>query len=129
MTAQTKDDTDHTLRALRSLLRNVRCSLSSERLAQDRIEKHLLDMGIPYEREWTLGPGEKIDFFLSRSGVGLEVKVTKKWSRREVARQCERYLATDSLKGLLLVTGKAQALPETLSGKPVRVLYLAESLL
>lgn len=95
-----------------------------EAVCQQQIGKYLTSFGVVFEPEKVLVGFGRIDFFFPRSGLGLEVKANKQWCKREVFRQMERYAECDSITGLLLATGKMQGLPDTLRGKPARILSL-----
>ncbi len=76
-------------------------------------------------REHNFGKGVGVcDFFFPQSGIVVEAKAFKSWSKRQVYRQCQRYCQQDDVKGLILATGKAQGLPPEINGKPVRVYQL-----
>ncbi|WP_194591721.1 hypothetical protein, partial [Vibrio anguillarum] len=87
-------------------------SLSDEVAAQDDIEKVLIKHGISYEREKHLSDTDIVDFFLPESGVAIEVKAAKEWSKTRVHAQCERYCQHENVKGIVLATAKMQGLPK-----------------
>jgi hypothetical protein len=95
-----------------------------ETACQEQIADYLDSLKILFEREYSLDTSNRIDFFFPRSGIGLEVKAGKRWSKKEVFRQIERYSSFVEIKGLILATGRAQGLPEVLNDKPVRILSL-----
>jgi predicted SpoU family rRNA methylase len=96
---------------------------TNEKELQDGIESVLTEIGARFEREKQLGPKDRVDFFV-KAGIALEVKI--KGSLADVTRQLHRYAEHDQVQSILLVTAKARlgALPETLRGKPVRVVAL-----
>ena len=77
--------------------------------------------GLDYEHEYRLGPRRRIDFRVGR--VGIEVKKGRPASS-ELAAQLRRYLASDALDGVVVVTQRVTALPATISGKPVHIVSL-----
>jgi hypothetical protein len=96
-----------------------------EKVCQAEIDAHLRGRGLTFLREHDFGDGVGVcDFFFPRSGLVLEAKAFKSWSKRQVYRQCERYCRHPEVNGLLLATGRAQGLPPTIEGKPVRVYQL-----
>lgn len=117
------------LALLQSLLLSGRFDCQDETRCQDQVAILLECHGVPFEREYRLSSQDIIDFYLPRSGLGIEVKVFKRWSKRAVYRQVERYCGHDQVKGLLLATAKAQGLPIAIAGKPVRVHQLGLSAL
>lgn len=116
-------NTEELINVLHDALDRVRFSIVDEKLCQEEMDDHLTDLGVEFEREYRLSTGI-VDFFLPRSGLAIEVKAGKRWSKVEVYRQCERYCKDQSVRGILLVTGKAQGMPSDIEGKPVRVLHL-----
>jgi hypothetical protein len=77
---------------------------------------------IAYRREIKLGPGCRVDF-LTDGGVDIEVKRGR--PRKDILlRQLERYASHDAVSAVVLVLERAVQLPDTMSGKPVRVVSL-----
>lgn len=110
------------------LLSRGRYRLGDEKNCQEDMAKFLEVQGVPFYREHPLSDGI-VDFYLPRSRIGIEVKVSKQWSKMEVYRQCERYCTDSSVDALLLATASAQRLPELISQKPARVLLLSQTAL
>ena len=77
--------------------------------------------GLPFEHEYRLGPRCRIDFRVGR--VGIEVKKGRPASS-DLTRQLRRYLASDELDAVIVVTQRGIALPGTLCGKPVHLISL-----
>ena len=77
--------------------------------------------GLPFEHEYRLGPRCRIDFRVGR--VGIEVKKGRPASS-DLTRQLRRYLASDALDAVIVVTQRVVALPRTLCGKPVHLISL-----
>lgn len=104
------------------VLGQYRFAHQCEEELQEAIASALTSSSVPFEREVRLGPTDRIDFLIET--VGVEVKI--KGSPTEVARQLNRYAQSDQIQSLLLVTSKAthRALPSSLNGKPIKVLYL-----
>ena len=101
-------------------LGGARLNSSSEKLLQADLEAALTNAGYEFYREFHLG--SKVGFVdfavkIGDSLVGLECKISG--SPVDVARQLERYLRTESLSGIVLVTAKAMRMPRILVGKPV----------
>ena len=85
------------------------------------VARALSEAGLEYEHEYRLGPRRRIDFRVGR--VGIEVKKGRPASG-ELRAQLGRYLASDALDAAIVVTQRATALPETIAGKPVRLVSL-----
>ena len=77
--------------------------------------------GLEYEHEYRLGPRCRIDFRVGR--VGIEVKKGRPASS-ELAKQLTRYLASDELGAVVVVTQRVTHVPASISGKPVRLISL-----
>lgn len=77
--------------------------------------------GIPSVHEARIAPRARIDFLIG--SVGIEVKKGKPEKRR-LAGQLSRYLESDALSCVLVVSQKSVMLPKTVLNKPVRVLCL-----
>ena len=77
--------------------------------------------GLPYEHEYRLGPRCRIDFRVGR--VGIEVKKGRPASS-ELAKQLTRYLVSDELDAVVVVTQRVTHVPASISGKPVRLISL-----
>lgn len=70
---------------------------------QRGLDAALTGAGFTVEREVRLNSADRIDLLIGR--VGIEVKITGAW--KNVGRQLERYLRSDQLDDLILVTCKA----------------------
>jgi hypothetical protein len=103
----------------------ARYSWANEKQLQDGIEQVLLGR-FPFTREHRLSSADVIDFLVGT--VGVEVKI--KGSVTAVRAQLERYAEHACIDFLLLVTTRTQLrrLPDTVNGKPLRVLALTGSL-
>ena len=86
-----------------------------------QIASALQKAGIDHCHEYRLGPRRRIDFRAGR--VGIEVKKGRP-ATAELTRQLRRYLESDELDGMIVVTQRVVNLPATLCGKPVYVLSL-----
>jgi len=110
------------LAAITRALRAHRFRYDQETELQEGIGEVLRAAGIAYEREVSLGRGDRIDFVAG--GVGIEVK--RAGGLSAVTRQLHRYAQAPTLEALVLVTDRMQLtrLPDTLGGKPVAVVSL-----
>lgn len=119
---------ERALNALIKLIGRQQFNYTDEKVCQEQMESFLATVSVPFYREYRTEAGI-IDFFFPRSGIAAELKASKKWSRMKVYRQCERYCGLKEVKGLLLLTARAQKLPPHIEGKPVKVHNLGISLL
>lgn len=102
-----------------TIVASRRLPFGDEIACQDVIASLLTTAAIAFEREYRLGPRNRIDFYLPASKVGIEVKV--QGSPSDVLRQLERYALSDAIAALMLVTGRRtlSQLPTALHGKPL----------
>lgn len=77
--------------------------------------------GLEYFHEYRLGPRCRIDFRIG--SIGIEVKKGRP-ATAALSRQLRRYLASEALSGMIVVTQRGINLPATMLGKPVYVLSL-----
>lgn len=85
------------------------------------VARALAAAGLAFEHEYRLGPRCRIDFRVGR--VGIEVKKGRPPASR-LAKQLRRYLASDALDGVIVVTQRATAVPKEICGKPVVLVSL-----
>lgn len=83
---------------------------------QNRIAETLKKNGIPFQREYRLGPRNRIDFLI-HGGIGLEVK-KRKPNRIQVINQLTRYATSDEINAIILVIERSMDLPKTINDKP-----------
>lgn len=74
--------------------------------------------------EYKLGARSRIDFYLSESSIGVEIKIAG--SVNQVMRQIHRYNAYDQISGIILITSRAKhtSIPLELNHKPVRIVFI-----
>jgi hypothetical protein len=77
--------------------------------------------GLSFAHEYRLGPRCRIDFRVGR--IGIEVKKGRP-APSELTKQLRRYLESDALDGMIVVTQRVTALPATINGKPVKLITL-----
>jgi hypothetical protein len=106
-------------------LRTHRFRFGNERELQAGIERVLRDDGLTVTREARIEAGT-IDFVVTSNGAALGIEVKVAGSRAAVTRQLHRYLQSDRIGALLLVTTRASLrnLPPQISGKRVFVHHL-----
>ena len=85
------------------------------------VAEALAAAGLAYEHEYRLGPRNRIDFRVGR--VGIEVKKGRP-ATSQLTKQLRRYLESDALDGVVVVTQRVTALPGTINGKPVHLISL-----
>ena len=83
----------------------------------------LMAHGLVYTHEARLGKGCRIDYLVG--DVGVEIKKGKP-VKAQLMRQLARYAACEEIGMLIVISWKTIALPESIAGKPVRLLSLAK---
>lgn len=117
------DPVEKQLEAVAGVLSDVVFNGHQESELQIAIENRLHWASISYEREHRFTPQDRVDFFLTNGGIAVECKV--KGASAAIIRQLDRYMAQESVRGILLITTKMQhraTMPSQLQGKPVKVL-------
>lgn len=98
----------------------------SEAYLHGAITAALLDAGIAFSHEHSLGRGCRIDF-LCDGGVGIEVKKGKP-NRKSLAKQVERYAAFKAVTALVVVVERNLFDPiREAGGKPVAYVSLSRN--
>ena len=85
------------------------------------VARALAEAGLEYVHEYRLGPRRRVDFCVGR--VGIEVKKGRPASA-QLREQLARYLETDALDAMIVVTQRMTALPDAICGKPVALVSL-----
>ena len=85
------------------------------------ISAALAGSGIDHIHEYRLAPRCRIDFLAGR--VGIEIKKGKP-AVSSLSEQLARYLQSDELDAMIVVTQQAVALPRSIAGKPVELVSL-----
>jgi hypothetical protein len=104
-------------------LRSYRLRFGTEADLQADIVELLTTEQIDFVREYRLSAKDRIDFLIGR--IGIECKT--KGSLGAIAQQLLRYAESDEIDALVLVTRRQYAMPSTLQGKPLRVVWIGGS--
>lgn len=105
------------------ILSKYRFNFGNEMELQDGIALALAGAGVSFVREVQIGNG-RIDFMVG--DVGIEVKVGGSLSA--LTRQAHRYLQSDKLSGLVVVSSRTfHDLPDMLNDKPLRCVSMIAS--
>lgn len=107
-------------------VRRGRFRLGTEALLQEDFEAFLDSRGIPFKREFILGPGERVDFMVD-GHCAVELKL--RCAPRTIYRQLQRYAAHDAVHNIVLVSARAVSMPDSMNGKPVFVAILGSGYL
>lgn len=117
-----KDILSRDMDAVAAALASVRMPAQPEEYdIHAAVARALSDAGLEFEHEYRLGPRRRIDFRVGR--VGIEVKKGRPASS-ELRAQLQKYLESDALDAVIVVTQRVTALPVTIGGKPVRLVSL-----
>lgn len=113
---------------VRILLEGYRFHAPDEDTLQCGIAAVLQVEGIPFAREVDLGAAGRADFAVGGGAVLIEAKVGG--SLMDLARQVQRYCECDGVEGIIVVTTRQghRALPETLAGTPIAVVWTGGAL-
>ena len=114
--------TDSRLDGLIRAMQGIRPPVTrNEYQLHELVAAALTEGGFQIVHEGRLGPRCRIDFIVDR--VGIEVK-RGKVDVSALKKQCARYLAFDALDALIVVADTRASLPDSILGKPVRVVGL-----
>ena len=99
-------------------------SMANEASLHQEISHVLTEMKYKYLREHSISSRGRIDFYLPEHNIGIEVKVAG--GINAAMRQIHRYNGHDQIDGVILITTRTShtLIPNELSGKPVRVVYI-----
>lgn len=86
------------------------------------IEDQLKADKISFRREKIIKRGSRLDFYVE-GGIVIEVK-KRRPNKKSIIRQLEKYTASEKVKAVILVIERFMDLPESINGKPVRVVSL-----
>lgn len=95
-----------------------RVDASQEKVAQAAVEVALKAGGFDFKREHSLGPKDKPDFLIIQDGFNIVVEMKTRAQRVKIFKQIERYTTHDTVDGVILLSGTAMGLPESINGKP-----------
>lgn len=100
-------------------LRAATFTYTDEISLHNEISDVLTAAGITHAREVVMGPRNRIDLLVGRTGI--EVKIAGQVAN--VTRQLQRYAERDEIDSLILITtiAKHSTIPRTISGKPVHI--------
>jgi hypothetical protein len=112
----------NTVKVILDSLQGCRFHCYHEDELQAAIAEVLHAASVDFLREEEISSGSRIDFLIGT--IGLEVKV--QCSLAALTRQAHRYLQSDKVSDLIVVTTKShhRQLPARLNGKPVVVVHL-----
>ena len=116
------NETENNMNQIAAAIQRVRVPAEPEEYdIHAAVAEALHQLNIPFTHECVLAPRCRIDFLAGR--IGIEIKKGKPMSS-PLKKQLERYLASDRLDGLVVVMQQGITLPNTMVGKPVKVLSL-----
>lgn len=119
--------TDLLLRSIQLALPRFTYRFGSELEFQAGIAQVLTDAGVPFEREFVAGPGDRFDF-LCAGRIVIEAKT--RGAMQPALRQCVRYLERPDVSAVVLATTRhwGRVTPRELTTratqKPIKVLSL-----
>ena len=90
------------IQQLRKQIQRYNYVYENETELQDQIETVLKDFNVLYSREHKLDDKSRIDFYLPKEKIGIEIKV--KSGANVVSDQLARYAKCDQIEQLILIT-------------------------
>ncbi len=119
---------DNQMDNLVGLIQSVPLSLENEKIMQRELQS-VLDSKFDGTvlSEFQLSKLDRVDFYLAPQGIAIECKRDRDASPRSIYRQLSRYAESPLVAGIVLVTWKSMALPETINKKPARVIQCARA--
>lgn len=108
-----------------SALKTLRVGvITDEYILQQKIAEILSSNNIPFEKEYVLGPRNRVDF-LTMDGIAIEVKKNKP-NRTSLIAQINRYAEFDEVKSVIIVveTSIRDPIHKTYNGKPCTIIGL-----
>lgn len=76
---------------------------------------------VKYQREVNLTDEDRIDFYLPKHKIGIEVKLS--CSSRQIYRQIQRYAESEKIDAIILLSNTAVGLPKEINGASVYVVH------
>ena len=110
------------VRAIQSALSSIRTPATpGEYDIHAEVGRALERAGIGHSHEFKLAPRCRIDFLAGRIGIEIKKGRPVPSTLRE---QLSRYLQSDALDAIIVVTQRAVPLPASIAGKPVYLISL-----
>lgn len=109
------------MQAIASTLAGYKLSRGTELKLQDDIGKVFTANCIPCVREWWLSEMDKPDFIVHN--IAIECKI--KGSVEAHLRQIKRYMKHEEVHGCIIVATRPYVVPDTVEGKPLMVIGIA----
>lgn len=106
-------------------LERTRFPLNKESDTQTAIESTLKEMGIQFEREYVLSSNSRVDFYIPKYKLAIEVKI--KGSRSEIQAQCNRYALHDKVAIVLLLSSRSTSFSSMHNNKPILVINMGKA--
>lgn len=103
---------------LLDFLQHQRLDAAREKRAQSQLNDALLEGGWSFEREYRLSERDIVDFMVVVGDCRIALELKARSQRKRIFRQLERYAQHENVNALVLLTGTAMSLPETIKGKP-----------
>lgn len=110
------------LRAIEIALSTIRTpAMPGEYDLHAEVADALQRAALPHLHEFKLAPRCRIDFLVGH--IGIEIKKGRP-TASALREQLTRYLKSDALDAMIVVTQRTVPLPPTICGKPIRLLAL-----
>ena len=110
------DDIEGAVKDLLSILARLSIGFThSEYEIQAMLADLLTEHGINHQKEYRLGPRNRIDFYTDQ-GIGIEVKRGRP-NKAQLLRQLERYTSFKEIRAVVLVLDRNVNIPSEIKGK------------
>jgi hypothetical protein len=106
----------------KTIFRQVKFDFTNEKIVQQQVKIKLTELGIDFSREYRLDAENIPDFFFTKTGLCVEVKI--KGTKKSIYKQLERYTRFDQVQAVLLLTNKSMTLPLAINQKPSYILKM-----
>ena len=115
-----------TVRKIVSILSGQRLNIHDEKVLQAQIKELFTKANFDFSDEYRIDSNNVVDFMVN-GDIAIEVKISTKYSKKSIYRQCERYLKFDSVSAMILVTSRSIGFPLEINGKPCYVINLSKA--
>src|SRR4051812_46211640 len=106
--AQHGNEDQQLVSMIRTALKGARIPLNDEKVTQRYLEEVFFRLGIFFAREYRIGDGDILDFWVQRGdgfGAVLEVKMNSA-RPKDIVRQLERYARHELVTCMVLISNK-----------------------
>lgn len=111
---------------INKILSGKRLNLQNEKALQVQLKEIFATHSIPFAPEYRLDKNNIVDFMF-HGGIAVEVKISTSYSKKNMYRQCERYMQFEEVTAIILITARSIGFPKEINGKPCYVINLGKA--